>query len=150
MNEHNNVYSYNDERTWTLEEANQLIPIITKAFDGIFALTNATESIEKDITVLHEIWGSGIFEPDNPDYSRYKEFRQQRSQIKSKIEHAVSELHSLGCAIDDLKRGIVHFYHKTQRGVIVFCWRYGEQKINHWHELSWRANRKPVGLLQQV
>jgi len=138
------------ERTWSLEQANKLIPIVSKAFDGIFMLNEQIEAMNKDITILHEIWGAALIEPDNPDCLYYKELRQRRSELKQRVERAVAELRSLGCAIDDLKRGIVHFYHKTPRGVVVFCWRYGEQGISHWHEVSWRASRKPIGLTEQV
>lgn len=139
-----------NERTWSLEAANKLIPIVTQAFDGIFALNEKVEAINKDITVLHEIWGAALVEQDNPDHLYYRELRERRVQLQQRVERAVAELRSLGCAIDDMKRGIVHFYHKTQRGVVVFCWRYGEQKINHWHEVSWRAARKPVGFMERV
>lgn len=143
-------HSEQNERTWSLEEANKLIPIVTQAFDGIFALNDKIEAKNKDITVLHEIWGVALVEPDNPDCLYYKELRQERANLQKRIELAVAELRNLGCAIDDLKRGIVHFHHKTPRGVVVFCWRYGEQRVNHWHEISWRAARKPVGLAERI
>lgn len=138
------------ERTWSLEEANELIPIISRAFDGIFALNEQVEQVGKDMAILHDIWGSELLDPTNADNAYYKELRTKRSALQRRIDAAIAELRRLGCAIDDLKRGIVHFYHKTPRGVVVFCWRYGEQKISHWHELSWRANRKPVGLWERV
>jgi hypothetical protein len=136
-----------DVRTWSLEEANEAIPIITKAFDGIFALSERAEALTKDIAVLQEIWGAGLLEPSNPDYKYYKELRQRRAALQVRIELAVGELRRLGCAVDDIKRGVVHFYHKSKRGPVVFCWRYGEQCIRHWHELGW-ASRKPVGTLR--
>lgn len=131
-------------KTWSLEEANEAIPIITKAFDGIFYFNNQVESLSKDISTLHEIWGAGLLEPNNPDYHYYKQLRQRRMALQQRVDLAVSELQHIGITIDDIKHGVVHFYHKTPRGVVVFCWRYGEQNINHWHELGQRAMRKQI------
>ncbi|MEM7813938.1 MAG: DUF2203 family protein [Candidatus Aenigmatarchaeota archaeon] len=137
-------------RTWSLEEANKIIPIVAKAFDGIFALNEQIDALGKDMAVLYDIWGMQLAEPANPDYAYYRELRLRRAALQQAVERAVSELKQMGCAVDDLKRGIVHFYHKTERGIIVFCWRYGEQRISHWHEVSWRANRKRIGLKERV
>jgi hypothetical protein len=129
---------------WTLEEANSAIPIITAIFDEIFSLNEQVDALKKDLAVLHDIWGCGLLEPSNPDNGYYKQLRQKRSALLQRIERAVEKLGEAGCHVEDSKRGVVHFYNETPHGIAAFCWRYGEQKINYWHEVGWKPTKKPI------
>ena len=132
----NNGISDGEVHTWSLEEANEAIPIVTRVFDKIFNLNEEIETLDKDMAILRDIWGARLLEPMNPDHNYYKELRVQRNSLQQLIGQAVAKLQEAGCAVDDTERGVVHFYHKTPRGLAAFCWKYGEQKINHWHSIG--------------
>lgn len=141
---------FNETKVWTLEEADRAIPLVTRVFDEIFSMNDRISGLRKDMGVLYSIWGADLLNRSNPDHSYYKELSYRRAVLQKMIDTAVENMARLGCSIDDTKRGIAHFYCKGPRGLVAFCWRYGEKNITHWHELKWRADRKPVTEFEQA
>ena len=51
------------------------------------------------------------------------------------IERQIAELQSYGCVIKDLNGGLVDFLAERNGREVYLCWRYGEDRIEYYHEL---------------
>jgi hypothetical protein len=57
----------------------------------------------------------------------------------------LTEIQALGGVIKDLALGLVDFPHLREGRTVNLCWRYGEQRVTHWHGLDeGYAARKPL------
>jgi hypothetical protein len=56
--------------------------------------------------------------------------------------HAIEEL---GAQVKDLDIGLCDFLGRRRGRDVLLCWRFGEKRITHWHELSAGfAGRQPL------
>jgi hypothetical protein len=61
------------------------------------------------------------------------------------MRQAIEEIQGVGGVIKDLGMGLVDFIHLRDGREVNLCWRYGEQRITHWHGLDEGfAARKPL------
>src|SRR5256885_138607 len=61
------------------------------------------------------------------------------------LEHAADLLEQIGCVFKGFEPGLVDFYGKLDGKEIFWCWKQGEDRIDHWHELeTGYAGRQPV------
>jgi hypothetical protein len=51
------------------------------------------------------------------------------------IERLARKIRSHGCIIKDLNNGLVDFLSTREGREIYLCWKYGEPRISHFHEL---------------
>jgi hypothetical protein len=61
-------------------------------------------------------------------------------------EEGWREVTSLGAVVKDVRTGLVDFYGHLDGRTVWLCWRYGEERIDFFHELdAGFASRKPLG-----
>src|SRR2546422_3857296 len=61
------------------------------------------------------------------------------------INDYLLELEQIGCVFKGFDQGLVDFYGKLDGKEIFWCWKVGEDRIEHWHELeAGYAGRQPV------
>ncbi|MBI2583772.1 MAG: DUF2203 domain-containing protein [Candidatus Aenigmarchaeota archaeon] len=123
-------------RIFTIDEANSLVPLLEKTFDKVFELSSVMHILSKDLRDLVNVWGDSIFSEKNPDNKYYKELLSKRDEVTEIINRSLNKLHSLGCIIKDVDKGLVDFYHRHNSKTVFLCWRYGEKKIQFWHDMS--------------
>jgi hypothetical protein len=64
------------------------------------------------------------------------EVKQELNGMIDKINQYIKEVESLGCFVEEFKRGIINFptlYHGRK---VFLCWHPGEDRVCHWHELD--------------
>ena len=67
-----------------------------------------------------------------------------------KLQDFVAELADVGCDLKDYRTGLVDFVGRHQGRDVFLCWRLGDDRIHHWHELNaGYAGRKPVSVLDE-
>jgi hypothetical protein len=60
-------------------------------------------------------------------------------------EEGWSEVTSLGAVVKDVRTGLVDFYGRLDGRTVWLCWRYGEERIDFFHELDTGfSSRKPL------
>ena len=52
------------------------------------------------------------------------------------IERLANKIRSKGCVIRDLNAGLVDFLSEREGREVYLCWRFGEPKIEFYHELN--------------
>ena len=135
-------------KTFSLEEANDLLPHVTKMMDSVMFLNGRIKSLTIDIESLVSIWGKDVLDKDHTDNEFYFGKVSEREGTFKELVRKISEIQSIGCVVKDAENGLVDFYHDRNGDLIFLCWKYGEDRINFWHEVSEGfKNRQPVNRL---
>lgn len=67
-----------------------------------------------------------------------------------RLQSQVDELNDVGCELKDYETGLVDFVGRHQRRDVYLCWKLGEARITHWHELnSGYSGRQPISILDE-
>ena len=56
--------------------------------------------------------------------------------VAGKINAYLGELEQIGCEFKGFDRGLVDFHGRLDEREILWCWKFGEDRITHWHELE--------------
>jgi hypothetical protein len=130
-------------RTFTLDEAQSLLPVLEallkRAIDG----KQAAEEVEVGLSALaHRIYLSGGLHVD------VTKVAGQRAQVEShmqRVRETLAEIDSIGVQVKDLESGLLDFPCRLDDDVVLLCWRIGETSIEHWHTVEAGFNgRQPV------
>ena len=123
-------------RTFTLNEANSLLPHIGPLVSNAFHINKKVKSLTGDIENLLSIWGKDVTERGHLDFDYYSHMASQRNATINELMDIANQIQSLGCVIKDLDNGLVDFYHENNGRLVFLCWKYGEDKIKYWHPVD--------------
>ena len=71
--------------------------------------------------------------------------RASIDEVAGRINDYLGELEQIGCVFKGFEQGLVDFYGKLDGKEIFWCWKQGEEKIEHWHDVkTGYAGRQPV------
>lgn len=130
-------------RTFTLDEAQDLLPVLEsllrKALDG----KKLIESIEGELqAVAHRVFLNGGMSLNIVHLASRKAEREKTFQ---RVKDAMDEIGAIGVQVKDLDIGLLDFPCEVDGQVVLLCWKLGEKSITHWHGVSEGfAGRKPV------
>lgn len=136
-------------RSFTLEEANALIPRVTAALSRTTQLVGQVRVISRRLAEagIRSSKPGGL--PEASDLSGHPELLEELARAQLLVEAANDEAHALlalGIVVRDLERGLIDFHSilDGQRPVFL-CWQLGEREIRHFHELSsGYTGRRPI------
>jgi hypothetical protein len=67
------------------------------------------------------------------------------ADLSDQIDGFVHELSEIGCEMKDLEVGLVDFPAEMEGRKVYLCWKLGEDRVDHWHELTEGfRGRKPL------
>ncbi len=122
-------------KTFSLEEANALVPMMVRLFaqiDRDRAVMRRHASAVKRAAERAELNG-GI-----PNGGGYAESLMQ-------FLAAVETVHGVGVEIKDFETGLCDFPHWRDGRVVYLCWKRGEDRIEFWHDIdAGFGGRQPV------
>lgn len=130
-------------KTFTLEQAHQLLPVLRSLIRRAMEAKKQLERIEKEFQDLrHRILLSGGLWVNVAAMSRRQ---AERDRITQDAKDALGEIHAIGVQVKDLDIGLLDFPCAVDDGIVLLCWKYGEEKIQYWHgpEEGFRG-RKPI------
>lgn len=62
-----------------------------------------------------------------------------------RLETGIKGIMKMGITVKDVDEGLIDFLGKRNGREIYLCWKYGENDINYWHELTTGfAGRQPI------
>jgi hypothetical protein len=131
------------ERYFAPEEVERLIPRLTRIMEGVMrahaAGVEARDTLaaeQKRITLA----GGGLV-----DQAAWKARAEALERSAREVQAGLEEIQRLGGTTKDLGLGLVDFPHLRDGRVVNLCWRFGEERITHWHGLDeGYARRKPL------
>lgn len=131
------------ERTFTLDEAHELLPVLESLLRQAIDGKKQIEEIDKELKdVVHRVFLSGGMLLPLVRLARRKAEREKTAQ---QVKDAVSEINSTGVQVKDLDIGLLDFPCVVDGHTVLLCWKLGEKKITHWHGVEeGYAGRKPI------
>jgi hypothetical protein len=127
-------------RFFTLAEANRTLPLVRRIVQDLTVVYPAW----KDLVAKYEL----VAAQSRPDWGESKEQLDLKGQIDAvaaRINGFLKELGAIGCEFKGFDEGLVDFHGKLEDREILWCWKLGEERITHWHELdAGFAGRQPI------
>lgn len=134
-----------DVRTFTLDEANALLPQVAKGLDAAKDVLDQLRDVRDQLADLRIVWGDGIDDAACPDHAEYVGFRDRFVALEADMADRLRRIADLGCEVKDPDQGLVDFYAKRRDDVVYLCWKRGERRIGYWHTLvEGYAGRQPM------
>ena len=112
-------------RYFTVEEANSLIPEIRPVMAELMERRARVVSQRGELTEL--------FEHSQSDFGGPRASEMVLEFVA--IERLAKKIRSRGCVIRDLNAGLLDFLSEREGREIYLCWRFGEPRIEYYHEL---------------
>jgi hypothetical protein len=79
------------------------------------------------------------------DQAAWRAARERMERGGAAVQEGLRAIQQLGGVTKDLELGLVDFLHLRDGHEVNLCWRYGEERITHWHGLAeGYARRKPL------
>ncbi len=123
-------------RRFTLQQANKALPLVTRIVRDI---VNTHERATQLQAKLEESTG------------RESALQSQLDSALEQLQDYVDELGSIGVELKDYESALIDFPGRHQGRDIYLCWKLGEEKITHWHELhSGYAGRQSTSTLEEA
>jgi hypothetical protein len=129
-----------EPRLFTREEAERTLPLVQR--------------IVRDLMLEHPAWRravaryevlAGAAKPGDAETDGMVAAQHDVEAHASRIEGYLAELQQVGCVFKGFEDGLVDFYALRDDRLVFLCWRYGEERISHWHELdAGAAGRQPL------
>jgi len=130
-------------KTFTLEEAQSLLPLLESLLKRALESKQAAEEIELRFTELgRRIYLAGGMRLD------VAEAGKQRTELQAHLERvreSIAEIDAIGVQVKDVETGLLDFPCRVDDEVVLLCWRMGETAIEHWHTVEEGfKGRRPV------
>src|SRR5438045_2072549 len=131
------------DRTFTLQEAQSLLPVLESLLRVAIDGKKLIESVDHELQELaHRVFLNGGTLVNVVRLSRRKAEGEKAIQ---RVKDSIAEIDSIGVQVKDLDIGLLDFPCVVDGHVILLCWRLGESAITHWHgESEGFAGRKPI------
>jgi hypothetical protein len=131
------------DRTFTLAEAQTLLPVLESLLRSAITSKQLMEEVEAEMQALtHRIFLNGGTHVDVVATARRK---AERSKAEQRAKDALAEIDSIGVQVKDIDIGLLDFPCEVDGRIVLLCWKMGEGSITHWHSPEEGfAGRKPI------
>jgi len=131
------------DRTFTLDEAQSLLPVLESLLRTAMAAKKLMEQVEAEQQALaHRVFLNGGTYLDVVPLARRK---AERAKAEQRAKDALAEIDSIGVQVKDLDIGLLDFPCQVDGQIVLLCWKLGEKSITHWHGTEEGfAGRKPI------
>lgn len=127
-------------RIFTLEEAEATLPLVRRIAGDLSAEFDAWRTAVGEYEILAGASTSEAGETDD-----LREAQQRVTDHARRVSAFLAEMDALGCVFKGFEEGLVDFYTLRDDRLVFLCWRLGEPRITHWHEVDdGFAGRRPV------
>ncbi len=124
-----------DKKLFDVDEANRTLPLVSRIVRDIVDVNTQMRDAHLQAQRLVE---DGDSEQAEKCQDRMQELSYQRDEF-------VDELQRLGIELKDPNLGLIDFPAMLDGRIVYLCWKLGEEKISHWHELTAGfGGRQPV------
>src|SRR5487761_1461454 len=121
-------------KTFTLEEAQTLVPVLESLMKNAMEAKQTAESIAEELQQLSQ----RIF-MNGGTLGRIAEVAKQRAQHDKSVQQVkdtLAEIDSIGVQVKDLDTGLLDFPCRLGEETVLLCWKMGEKEIQHWHTMD--------------
>jgi hypothetical protein len=125
------------QRFFSLAQANgslvlvrRIVGDIVEQFQRLLALQKRMDQAQRD-----------------SDREDYVDCRETIRSAFGCLQSCRREIEQLGARLKDWGKGIVHFPYDLDGREVYLCWRNGEDRVAHWHEVGTCYDRRPIETL---
>src|SRR5437660_11450671 len=131
------------ERTFTLDEAQTLLPILESLLKQAINGKKLIEDVDVELQeTAHRVFLNGGMMLNVIHLARRK---AEREKAIRRVKDALAEIDATGVQVKDLDIGLLDFPCRVEGEIVLLCWRLGEKGIGHWHGTEeGYAGRKPI------
>lgn len=129
-----------EPRIFSVEEAERALPLVRR--------------IVLDLQAEYPLWREAVgrFElasvghhPGAAESGELVASQRGVTERAERISGYLAELDQVGCVFKGFEAGLVDFYSLREDRLVFLCWRLGEARVTHWHELdAGYAGRRPI------
>lgn len=129
-----------EPRIFTREQAERTLPLVRRiTLDLMHQFPEWRRTISRYELLVARLTSE---DEEPPEVAMLRETIARHAE---KVDGFLAELDQVGCVFKDFEQGLVDFYSMRDDRLVFLCWRYGEDRITHWHEVdSGFAGRQPV------
>ena len=121
-------------KTFTLEEAQALLPVLEGLLKRALEDRQSAESLEQRLADLaRRIFISGGM---RVDVAGVASMRGEMEMHLNRLRENVAEMDAIGVQVKDIESGLLDFPCRVDDQVVLLCWRLGESTIEHWHTVE--------------
>ena len=143
------------KRRFSLQEANRSLPLVKRVVGDI------VQTHARAMKLQHELErqqpaaatsGKRAAAQHIPPQQlpQPQALQAQLDACMNKLEDFVDELSEIGCELKDYQTGLIDFVGRHDGRDVYLCWKLGEERITHWHELdSGFAGRQSISKLHE-
>ena len=125
---------------FTLPDANRTLPLVKRIVADIMSVYPQW----KDLVAQYELIAAQA-RPEWGESPQQLDLKAQIDVMAAKINGFLGELAQIGCEFKDFDKGLVDFHGRLEEREILWCWKFGEERITFWHELEAGFNgRQPL------
>jgi len=130
-------------KTFTLDEAQSLLPVLESLLKRAIEGKQAAEEVERGLADLaRRVYFSGGMRVDS---AKVTSLRAELEAHVKRVRESVAEIDTIGVQVKDLDAGLLDFPCRLEDQIVLLCWRMGEPTIDHWHPTdSGFRDRQPV------
>ncbi len=130
-------------KTFTLDEAQSLLPVLESLLKRAIEGKQAVEQVESGLAELaRTIYLTGGMRVNT---AKVAEMRAEMDGHLRQVRETIAEIDAIGVQVKDLETGLLDFPCRLDDQVVLLCWRIGEPSIEHWHTLdAGFKGRQPV------
>lgn len=128
------------KRRFTLELANRSLPLVKRIVADIVHTHADAAKARQDLE-------------RQPLAVKGRQVQEAQARLEAsltRLEDYLDELSEVGCELKDFQMGLIDFVGRHQGRDVCLCWKLGEEKVTHWHELdAGYAGRQLVSKLDE-
>ena len=125
------IYSAVANRTFSLDEAHTLLPVLESLLRRGMEAKKQVEEIEGEFQKInHRIFLAGGSEIDVVKLARRRAACDKALQT---IKDCLAEIEATGAQVKDMDMGLLDFPCQVDGETILLCWKLGEERITYWH-----------------
>ncbi|MHB1328404.1 MAG: DUF2203 family protein [Gemmatimonadales bacterium] len=118
-------------RIFSLEEAERTLPLVRRILVDLQAEYDSWRGAMADYELLAA--GSRADLGETPELVAA---RESVTFAADRVNGLLMEVEEIGCVFKGIDEGLVDFYALRDDRLVFLCWRLGEERISHWHEVD--------------
>jgi len=124
------------KKFFTVEEANQTLPLVRVIVDDIVKLFGDVHDRRERLAKIRHRRGVISSNEENIYDEELKQFEEELDKDIKRLQEFSDELRKIGAVLKDFVSGLVDFPMLMDEREVCLCWKLGEDEIGYWHEID--------------
>jgi hypothetical protein len=116
---------------FTLEQANRALPLVRRIVSDIRDAHGRWRDLVGDYELV-----AAQAKPEWGESPEQLDLKNRIETVAHEINDCLQELEQIGCVFKGFEEGLVDFHGKLDDQEIFWCWKFGEERIEHFHTLE--------------